>query len=392
MSPVIFSELKTRNNKKIALAQLNAPQSLNALSLTMIESLLKQLLTWQSDDEIAMIILQGAGDKAFCAGGDVVSLYHALKTPRENAELANSSDVNAQISKNPAAIIDDPTVVNSLANEFFSKEYQLDQLIHEFSKPILVWGDGYIMGGGIGLFAGASHKVVTEKTLLAMPEITIGLYPDVGASWFLNKMPNNIGLFLGLTGAIFNAADALTIGLANSAINSGVKNEVIQGLTEILWQDDQENFSLLDGVLAAFSKKSAPVFESMVSNVKQHQALISQLTHFDNAAKIYQAIVALETDDDWLQRAQAKLKKGSVLSAMIIYQQLMITKDFTLAQCFSSELNLSLRCCQYKEFSEGVRALLVDKDKNPRWTYKNVDSIPAGLLAWFFTPIENLVK
>jgi enoyl-CoA hydratase/carnithine racemase len=378
-SPVIFSEQSTSNNKKIVTARLNSPQSLNALSLSMIQLLIKQLYAWQNDDEIAMVILQGAGGKAFCAGGDVVSLYHALESERGDNEVAIESQV----------AISDQIIVESLAHDFFSKEYQLDQLIHEYAKPILVWGDGYIMGGGIGLFAGASHRVVTEKTLLAMPEITIGLYPDVGASWFLNKMPNNVGLFLGLTGAIFNSVDALNIGLANVAVNSVFKNDLLQSLNEVDWQGDKENFTLLDQSLGHFIERSADEFIGMSSNVKEHQDIIEKLTGFDNGYAIYNAILALETDNDWLQRAQAKLNKGSPLSAMIIYRQLMESKQSTLAECFASELNLSLRCCQYQEFSEGVRALLIDKDKKPHWAYKHINDTPVELLNWFFTPIAR---
>ena len=386
MSPVIFSEIETKTNKRIALAELNAPQSLNALNMSMFELLHKQLLEWQSNDEIAMVILQGAGDKAFCAGGDVVSLYHALKTERENSTDSQSSTVQ-EIAK---TIINDQTIINSFGYDFFALEYQVDQLIHEFTKPILVWGDGYIMGGGIGLFAGASHKVVTEKTLLAMPEVTIGLYPDVGASWFLNKVSNNTGLFLGMTGAIFNAVDALNIGLANVAIKSSVKSDVISSLSNVQWQTNNENYELLDKALNKFVQQSEQAFALITSNVVEHQAIIKQLTNFDNGADIYQAILALDTESDWLQRAQAKLKKGSPLSALIIYQQLLLSKDLTLEQCFASELNLSLRCCQYPEFSEGVRALLVDKDKSPSWQYENINDIPAERLAWFFTPVEKL--
>lgn len=386
MSPVIFSEIETKTNKRIALAELNAPQSLNALNMSMFELLHKQLLEWQSNDEIAMVILQGAGNKAFCAGGDVVSLYHALKTERENSTDSQSSTVQ-EIAK---TIINDQTIINSFGYDFFALEYQVDQLIHEFTKPILVWGDGYIMGGGIGLFAGASHKVVTEKTLLAMPEVTIGLYPDVGASWFLNKVSNNTGLFLGMTGAIFNAVDALNIGLANVAIKSSVKSDVISSLSNVQWQTNNENYELLDKALNKFVQQSEQAFASITSNVLEHQAIIKQLTNFDNGADIYQAILALDTESDWLQRAQAKLKKGSPLSALIIYQQLLLSKDLTLEQCFASELNLSLRCCQYPEFSEGVRALLVDKDKSPSWQYENINDIPAERLAWFFTPVEKL--
>lgn len=388
MLPVIFSEITTKNNKRIALAELNAPQTLNALNMSMFELLHKQLLQWQCNDDIAMVIIQGAGDKAFCAGGDVVSLYHALKSERDSS-VSSQSNISIETA---GEIIDDQKISTSLAHEFFSLEYQVDQLIHQFTKPVLVWGNGYIMGGGIGLFAGASHKVVTEKTLLAMPEVTIGLYPDVGASWLLNKAPKNIGIFLGMTGAIFNAVDAINIGLANYAISSHFKNDVMTILGEVFWGNNDENYALLDKALVKHAQQSEQVFKLMQSNVSEHQAIITQLTNFDNSRTIYQAILALETESDWLQRAQEKLRKGSPLSAMITYQQLMLSKNFTLAQCFASELNLSLRCCQYPEFSEGVRALLVDKDKKPRWCYDNIDDIPAELLTWFFTPIEHLDK
>lgn len=374
MSAVIFNEIVTSNSKKLAVAELNSPQSLNALSLNMFELLLQQLLLWQADDDVAMVILQGAGNKAFCAGGDVVSLFHALKSEKGDNE----------------ATLSDLAIVESLAYDFFTKEYQLDQLIHEYTKPLLVWGDGYIMGGGIGLFAGASHRVVTENSLLAMPEITIGLYPDVGASWFLNKIPNNIGLFLGLTGATFNAVDAINIGLANIAIKSEFKDELLQCLSKVAWKSERENFKLLDEALAYFIKTSEQVFELIESNIEQHQELIGGLFESDNALNIYNALIALETDNQWLQSAQAKLKKGSPLSAMIIYHQLQTSRSYSLAKCFSLELNLSLRCCQYQEFSEGVRALLVDKDKQPQWAFNHIEDIPTELLAWFFSPIENL--
>lgn len=393
MSPVVFSELNVKNNKKIAIAELNAEQTLNALNLSMINSLYEKLQAWQSDDDIALVILQGAGNKAFCAGGDVVSLYHALKPEHERiaSEHITSDSITKQfVAKESIGnkTIDDNSIVDSVAYDFFATEYQLDQLIHQFAKPILVWGDGYIMGGGVGLFAAASHKVVTEKSLLAMPESTIGLYPDVGGSWFLNKMPNNIGLFLGLTGAIFNAADALAIGLANVAIISSARLEVIESLKNVAWQDDQSNFNLLDQSLMTFTQKSAPVFSAIASPVTEHQTLINQLTSFDNGIDIYNTILALETDNDWLKKAQAKLSKGSALSAMLIHHQLKRSKNFTLEQCFTSELNLSLRCCQFTEFSEGVRALLVAKDKNPQWAYNDINDIPNNLLAWFFTAIE----
>ncbi|SEL62916.1 Enoyl-CoA hydratase/carnithine racemase [Colwellia chukchiensis] len=378
MSPVIFSELQA-SNKKIALATLNSPKTLNALSLTMIELLLEQLLAWQADEEIAMVLIDGAGEKAFCAGGDVVSLYHALKPSHENAQAVLGAE----------NIIDEQTVVASLAHEFFSKEYQLDQLIHQYTKPLLVWGDGYVMGGGIGLFAGASHKVVTETSLLAMPEISIGLYPDVGGSWFLNKMPNNIGLFLALTGAMVNARDALTLGLANYAIKRDLKDLLLADLTDVAWLGAKENFSLLSQLLNGFQQQSSAVFNALPAQVEQHTNTILQLTAFDNISDIYHAILALETEHRWLQAAQDKLKRGSALSAAISYQQLKKCQNLSLAECFVAELNLSLRCCQFREFSEGVRALLVDKDKTPDWAYKTIDHVPTEVVQWFFTSLAK---
>ncbi len=371
-SPVNFSEKLTANGKIIAIAELNAPKSLNALSLPMILLLTEQLNHWQSNDDIVVVLLKGAGDKAFCAGGDVVSLYHHLK--------------------NESFPISDETIVSSKALEFFQHEYQLDQLIHAYTKPILAWTNGYVMGGGIGLMAGASHRVSTEKTLMAMPEVTIGLYPDVGASWFLNKMPDNIGLFLGLTGAIFNGVDAKLLGLADYLIASNKLDDIVKKLIDARWQDEVKNHQLLSDTLAALRIEEKEQPESLIV---RHKEVIAELTNSNNIAEIHQTILDgdlngsnKETiDDKWLQKAQQKMQNGSPLSCALIYQQLKRCKSYTLEQCFESELNLSLRCCQQTEFSEGVRALLVDKDKSPQWRYKNINDIEHKIIAWFFKPL-----
>ncbi|NQZ20653.1 MAG: enoyl-CoA hydratase/isomerase family protein [Colwellia sp.] len=371
-SPINFSEKITENGKVIAIAELNAPKSLNALSLPMILLLTEQLNHWQNNDDIAVVLLKGAGDKAFCAGGDVVSLYHHLKSE--------------------SFPISDETIVSSKSLEFFQHEYQLDQLIHAYQKPILAWTNGYVMGGGIGLMAGASHRVSTEKTLMAMPEVTIGLYPDVGASWFLNKMPNNIGLFLALTGAMFNGVDAKLLGLADYLIASDKLDEIEKKLLDTNWQDEDKNHQLLNNTLKEFQIKEKAQPESLIV---KHQAVIAELTKSDNITEIHQAILngdlsasnKQENDDKWLQKAQQKMQNGSPLSCALIYQQLKRCKNHTLTECFESELNLSLRCCQQSEFSEGVRALLVDKDKNPQWRYSNINDIDQSEVEWFFKPL-----
>jgi len=370
---VIFTELNTENGYIVAIAELNTPKTLNALSLSMIKCLTEQLLIWQKNDDIAVVVLQSAGDKAFCAGGDVVSLYHHLK------------DCSFPIS--------DKEIKLSQAFDFFKSEYQLDQLVHAYTKPILVWADGYVMGGGVGLMAGASHRIVSEKTLMAMPEVTIGLYPDVGASWFLNQMPDNIGLFLGLTGTMFNGVDAQQLGLADFIIYSDQYSNIKKSLLRVNWQDNKSNHLLLDDLLNEFVIGTEKQPETMIV---KHRALIAKLTGFDNIKEIYQTILStpLENKNDnvaidlWLKQVQQKILNGSPLSLSLIYQQLQRTKTLSLTQCFDSELNLSLRCCQQSEFSEGVRALLVDKDKKPIWRYKNINNINNKEVEWFFSSLN----
>ncbi|MFT5813381.1 MAG: enoyl-CoA hydratase/carnithine racemase, partial [Psychroserpens sp.] len=314
MSGVIFTELSSKNNKKIAIAELNAPKSLNALNLSMIKLLIQQLSSWQQDDSIAVVILQGAGDKAFCAGGDVVSLYHYLN------ELATP--------------IDDQVIKTGFAHDFFGQEYVLDQLIHNFSKPIMIWGDGYVIGGGVGLFAGASHRITTERTLMAMPEITIGLYPDVGSSWFLNKAPGELGLFLGITGAVFNAADAKYIGLSDYTIDSLSKKDIFDHLLTVDWQDNNKNYQLLDQTLLGFSNDFK---HHLHSELKANEAGIAKLLAFDNIVDIHTAILNVKTENKWLTQAKNKLQTGSAISACITYRQLKTTKTLSLNECFASE-------------------------------------------------------
>ena len=176
VAPVRLEERAAKGGMRVAVATLDAPKSLHALTLDMVRLLDGALQRWAFDPSIACVVLQSSTDKAFCAGGDVRSLR--------------------------AAVLAEPQAMpNAVAQAFFSEEYRLDHRIHTYSKPLLVWGGGIVMGGGLGLMAGASHRVVTETTRIAMPEISIGLFPDVGGSWLLPRMPGRSGLFLGLTGA-----------------------------------------------------------------------------------------------------------------------------------------------------------------------------------------------
>ncbi|GAA6205757.1 enoyl-CoA hydratase/isomerase family protein [Thalassotalea sp. SU-HH00458] len=370
--PVILTEHIVDNGIKIAFATLNAGKSLNALSLPMIDLLLPQLKAWLADDAVAVIVFQGSGDKAFCAGGDVVSVYRDLITKHKN---------------NARNTLNDDEISACLGVEFFTKEYQLDQLIHNASKPIVMLANGYVMGGGIGLVAGASHRIVTEKTVMAMPEITIGLYPDVGASWFLNQMPKGVGLFLGLTGMTFNGADAKRLKLADYVIDSEHIDVLVNALFQLeLTMNEGDNHQRVSALLNSYSVQSKVQNVGLIDNEIRK---IQKVTAYDNVVDIYHAIVNEKTSSAWFNKAQQKLNQGSPLSAHIIYQQLKNCQTLTLAQCFEKEFNLSIRCCQFSEFTEGVRALLVDKDKQPNWLYKNIETVDNQQVAWFFTSIEK---
>jgi len=356
---VIFEEINSNNGMRIGHATLNKASALNALNIDMIRLLTPKLKQWQQDPTIAMVVLDGVGDKAFCAGGDVVAMHDAMLSA--GGEL-------------PASL-----------RSFFTEEYQLDYLIRLYSKPFLVWGNGIVMGGGLGLMSGASHRIVTASSRLAMPEISIGLYPDVGGSWFLNKMPEACGLFLGLTGASINAADALYVQLADYFVAQESKEIFLAQLVEIDWQGSASaDHTQLNKVCETFHDADAGALPA--GNVQAHQEVIKPLAAAQSAVEVAQLIAQLDAGEDkWLSRAQKTLAAGSPLTAHLVYEQLKRGKDLSLEACFQVELIMSCRCGEMGEFQEGVRALLIDKDMQPKWLYKNIGDVPKSVVEHFFS-------
>lgn len=356
-APVIFEELATQDGHLIGVATLNAPKALNALSLEMIEAMYPQFLAWQDNDKVKAVWLQGAGDKAFCAGGDIVQLYNSM--------------------------VEHPGGPNPYAETFFTDEYRLDHLIHTYSKPFILWGNGIVMGGGLGLMAGASHRVVTESARIAMPEITIGLYPDVGGSYFLNRMPGRTGLFLGLTGANINAADALFVGLGDRFVTHERREATFDALKAADWSADAQ--TVVNQVLR--QQESASLEALPASPVRDHFDQIQQLTDADDVPTLVQQITSVETDDKWLSRAASTLKAGSPTAMHLIVRQLKATRQMSLAEVFRAELNLSVQAACKGEFAEGIRALLIDKDREPKWHSADVAAVESEWLDNFFEPL-----
>ncbi|MDN3556312.1 enoyl-CoA hydratase/isomerase family protein [Halomonas maura] len=350
---VCFDELPTRGGGRVGVARLNAPKSLNALSLEMIQRLAAKLDTWAVDRSVVAVWLEGAGDKALCAGGDVVALYRSL-AEHDDTLVAERDGL--------------------FAETYFTAEYRLDHRIHTYPKPILVWGDGIVMGGGLGLLAGGFQRLVTETTRIAMPEITIGLYPDIGASWFLGRMPPGLGAYLGLTGAQLNARDALDLGLADRFIPRDRRDDLLGALAEADYGDHQALACRLavEGVLDRFeARDQAP--EGQVWPLRDHlQSLVGEAGPADATARI----LADECGDAWLAANRARLAAGCPMSVHLVWRMLERHRHSGLADAFRDELGLSVQCCRQGDFTEGVRALLIDKDKQPRWSHADVASVP----------------
>jgi len=353
MSCVLFNEYPTQDGRKIVEISLNAERSLNALTLDMIDLIQPKLDQWKNDESVAAVILDSAGEKAFCAGGDVVNLYKSMTG--DGAE--------------------------SFPEEFFTREYTLDYTIHTYPKPIICWGSGIVMGGGMGLMNGCSHRVVTETSHMAMPEVTIGLYPDVGGSWFLNHMPGRTGLFLGLTGNPMNAADALFLGLADRFVAAELRDVMVERLQAESW--DKDSTAAVNRVLRSLESESKPQFNSD-SPVQNHYDFIQSVTDHDSVEAIVDALLAVESDDKWVNRSKKAIGHGSPLAINLIKRQMEVTSQMSLKEVFCAELVLSVQCCKHREFPEGVRALLVDKDGNPQWTFKTLADVDQAKVAEFF--------
>jgi enoyl-CoA hydratase/carnithine racemase len=359
-APVLFEERSADNGMRIGVARLNAEKTLNALSLEMIVPLAERLGAWADDSSIAVVVLEAAGEKAFCAGGDLQRLYDAM---REHHASTARDDVRA----------------NRYALDFFSREYRLDYVVHTYPKPVLCWGNGIVMGGGLGLMAGASHRVVTERSRVAMPEISVGLYPDVGGTWLLGRMPGKLGLFLALTGAPLDAADALFAGVADHALHHAGKGELFDMLARQPWSASRrENDRLLTDLLrrVAFRPEPGPA--------RRHLERINTLCGHGSLAEIVAAITGSSHEHAWLMQAAATLAAGSPGSAGLAYQLQRRTRHLSLADIFRIELVASMHCAARPDFAEGIRALIVDKDRKPRWSPPSHAALSQAWVEGFF--------
>ncbi|QXI42530.1 enoyl-CoA hydratase/isomerase family protein [Pseudomonas wayambapalatensis] len=343
---------------RIGIATLDAAKTLNALTLPMIEMLDSHLREWARDPGVVCVLLRGNGEKAFCAGGDVRALVQACR--------------------------EHPGSVPPLAATFFAAEYRLDYLLHTYPKPLLCWGRGHVLGGGMGLLQGANVRIVTPSSRLAMPEVSIGLYPDVGASWFLSRLPGKLGLFLGLTGAPINARDALDLGLADRFLGEQQQASLIKELLQLNWQE--QTALQLNSLLKAEQHRAWA--ELPEAQWLPRRAVIDTLLDVADPVAAWRAVYGLRHHTDpLLAKAGERLHEGCPLTGHLVWEQLHRARHLSLAQVFQMEYAMSLNCCRHPEFSEGVRARLLDKDNQPHWHWPDIGKVPAAVVEAHFVKV-----
>ena len=333
MADAAASDVIIRREGRAGRITMNRPQALNALTYPMVVAIHAALKAWASDEGVGVVILDGAGGRALCAGGDIRALYDSA---------ANGSD---------------------FARKFWSEEYTLNADIGRYPKPFVALMDGIVMGGGVGLSAHGKYRVVTERSQLAMPETIIGLIPDVGGTWLLAHAPGETGVFLGLTGERMRAAGAIHAGFADYFVSSSQLADLVEALAH-------ENSSV-DDILKRFA--GTPPASELAAHARDIDAAFG----FDSVEKIRAALTAM--DSDWARAMLDTLDQRSPLALKLTLAAIRNARTLpSLEEALNVELRLTVRLLEDGEFLEGVRALLVDKDKSPKWKPPRLEVTSCG--------------
>lgn len=347
---LIFEELDGRGGA-IGVITLNRPQALNALTHAMCMVLDKQLYHWEDNDDVKAVVIQGAGDKAFCAGGDIRHLY----------DLGRQGDI-------------------AQAMTFFQDEYRLNYHIANYRKPYIAFLNGITMGGGMGLSVHGRHRVGTEKLMMAMPETGIGFFPDIGATYFLSRCTDEVGTYLGLTGARMDAADAKYVGLIDEVISSNHLPEVLKKLQDTPLHDDANDIVAI--ILQAFSARIE------ASPLRYHHEDLLECFNQNSVEEIINKLK--QHHSPWRDQTIELLHNKSPSSLKVTLEALRRGIAIDLSACLSMEYTLCYHFLKQHDFYEGIRALLVDKDKNPHWQPTTLSDVSVNQVAAYFEKINHL--
>ncbi len=346
----VGDEIVLERRGGLMVVTLNRPRALNALSVHMCEVLDDGLREWQSDPRVHAVLIKGAGERAFCAGGDIRRLHEVLTT------------------QGPAA-----------AAEFYALEYPMNARLHHFRKPYVALLDGITMGGGVGVSVHGSHRVVTERTVFAMPETAIGLFPDVGATWVLPRLPGAIGMFLGLTGTRLDAADCLYAGAGTHHVPGDRLADLETALAEADLSGDAH--AAVDEVLRRFQRD--PGAPRLPEQRERIDACFGQ----DRLPAVLDALA--EEPSGWGKRQLEQLETKSPTSLAVAFRQLREGAGLEFNAAMRLEYRLVHRFMAGHDFREGVRALIIDKDNQPRWRPARLSDVEPADVDAYFAPLPQ---
>lgn len=323
---------------------LNRPRALNALTLGMVRGMRQALDAWAQDSQVTRIVVQGAGEKAFCAGGDIRRLTDLLQAGEPEEALA-----------------------------FWREEYQLNILIKRYPKPYISFIDGIVMGGGVGVSLHGSHRVAGERYLFAMPEVGIGFFPDVGATYALPRLPGETGMYLALTGERVKRADAVMLGLATHSVASdgidALRKELIEGKP-------------VESVLARAAVDPGP------APLSEHRSVIDACFSAESVAAVLQRLdEAASEGSEFAAKTAAGMRTKSPTSMSIAFEQVRRGASLAFEEAMKTEFRIVSRIGEGKDFFEGVRAVLIDKDGQPRWEPASLDGVKRETIEHHFASL-----
>ncbi|TWI70667.1 enoyl-CoA hydratase/carnithine racemase [Desulfobotulus alkaliphilus] len=349
---VHLSYLPAAGGKRLLCIRIEAPERLNTLRQETTAAIGDAVRRADQDESVVFIWIEGGGKKAFCAGGDVRMLSGNYRKGEKESVL-----------------------------HFFTTEYSTDYAIHMAKTPILCFAHGIVMGGGMGILAGCRHKVLTPDVVLAMPEVSIGLFPDVGATWFLNRMPRGCGRLLGLCGYRMDAADACFLGFGDRVVQQEDRDALFESLAALDWTGNPErDAQAVDAVLAHFELPLEPGFLAEKPECLRKLALAPDPVSFG------EILLEAGKREPRLMEASKTFGSASPFSICLTWRQLGSGRHLSLKQAFCLELILAARCLEHPDFHEGVRALLVDKDGAPVWKDSRPEKVDPSEVRHCFTP------
>jgi enoyl-CoA hydratase len=340
-------DLIARREGAAGIIRLNRPKAINAVTLEMFRDIEKALDQFEADPAVAVIVLEGAGERGLCAGGDIRALYESSK------------------------------VQGDLGKVLWREEYILNARIAKFPKPYVAFMDGIVMGGGVGLSAHSRHRVVTERTKLAMPEVGLGFFPDVGGTWLLSHSPGETGTYFGLTGQTMNGPDAIHAGFADAVVPSSKLPALREVLTKI-WPGTlpAEVKTLIDGFATGEAAGPVAAMQSRIDGWFAHD-------------RMEEIVASLKRDGSELAQATLKTLSEKSPRGMVVTLKLLrlARASSSLEECLVREYRAALEVFRSDDFREGVRAAVIDKDRNPKWSPAKIEDVTVATIAPYFAGI-----